>query len=73
MFYREHAPPHFHAEYGDDEVLIDIANLTVYRGALSPRAVALVLEWAALHRDELRRNWDRARREEPLERIEPLA
>jgi hypothetical protein len=73
MFYREHAPPHFHAEYGDEEVLIDIAHLSVYRGALSPRAIALVHEWAALHRDELRRNWERARREEPLERIEPLA
>jgi len=72
MFYREHAPAHFHAEYGDDEVLIEIDTLSVYRGALSPRALALVLEWAALHREELRRNWALARSEEPLPRIEPL-
>jgi hypothetical protein len=72
MFHREHAPPHFHAEYGDDEVLIDIDDLSVYRGALSPRAMGLVLEWAALHRGELRRNWELARREQPLARIEPL-
>jgi len=24
MYYRDHAPPHFHAEYGEYEVTIDI-------------------------------------------------
>ena len=32
----------------------------------------LVAEWAALHRVELSANWERARREEALETIEPL-
>ncbi|WP_414717312.1 DUF4160 domain-containing protein [Telluribacter sp.] len=27
MFYNDHAPPHFHAEYGDEEALFDIINL----------------------------------------------
>jgi hypothetical protein len=31
-----------------------------------------VSEWAALHYNELLANWERARREEPLEPIEPL-
>lgn len=26
MFWREHRPPHFHAKYGDDEVIIEIEN-----------------------------------------------
>ncbi len=41
-------------------------------GSLPRRALALVAEWAALHEDELQANWDRARREEPLEPVEPL-
>ena len=24
MYYNDHAPPHFHAVYGEDEVLIEI-------------------------------------------------
>ncbi len=27
MHYRDHAPPHFHAEYGDHEITIDILPL----------------------------------------------
>ncbi|MGH2715462.1 MAG: DUF4160 domain-containing protein [Thermoleophilaceae bacterium] len=37
-----------------------------------PRALRLVKEWAATHRDELRENWDRARVHEALEPIDPL-
>jgi hypothetical protein len=44
----------------------------VIAGSLPRRALALVAEWAALHQDELRSNWERARREEPLQPIEPL-
>jgi len=46
--------------------------LEIYRGGLPPKEAAMVLKWAALHRDELRVNWIRARREEPLRRIAPL-
>jgi len=49
MFWREHAPPHFHAMYGDAEVLIDIRTLEVLKGNLPKRAQALALEWAAQH------------------------
>ena len=35
-------------------------------------ALALVTEWAAAHRDELAANWDRARRDEPLDPVDPL-
>lgn len=45
---------------------------TLIAGALAPRALGMVGEWAALHRVELSANWERARREETLEAIEPL-
>jgi hypothetical protein len=38
MYYRDHQPPHFHAEYGDDEELIVISTLATYAGSpLGPR------------------------------------
>ena len=64
--------PHFHATYGDDEASIDIEALAVIAGELPARARRLVLEWAREHQGELRDNWDRARRHEPLQAIEPL-
>jgi hypothetical protein len=64
--------PHFHATYGDDEASIDIETLNVIAGRLPPRARRLVVEWALAHRAELRKNWERARRHEPLLPIEPL-
>ena len=63
---------HFHATYGGDEASIDIEDLEVIAGQLPPRALRLVIEWARSHQAELRENWDRARRHQPLEPIEPL-
>lgn len=71
MFYSDHAPPHFHARYGEYEVTVRIDD-GVVDGHFPARARALLLEWYALHRDELRENWDRARARKPLQRIEPL-
>lgn len=72
MYYNDHAPPHFHAEYGNREALFEIEQLKVLRGKIPGRAKALVVEWAKLHRDELRANWNRARQGLPLLDIIPL-
>ena len=72
MFYSDHEPAHLHAVYGEYEALIEIETLLVFRGSLPRRALALVLEWAALHRIELREDWRRARSGETLNEIEPL-
>ncbi len=47
MFWREHAPPHFHALYGEHEALIDIRTLEVIRGRLLRRALSLTIEWVS--------------------------
>ena len=60
MFCNDHEPAHFHVIYGEHEALIDLVTLEVMRGVLPRRALALVLEWAALHREELRRDWQLA-------------
>jgi uncharacterized protein DUF4160 len=72
MYYNDHLPPHFHAEYGEYEAIYEIDTLDVTRGDLPRRAHALVLEWATLHRNELREDWERARKEKPLVEIEGL-
>lgn len=72
MYYNDHAPPHFHVRYGNQKAVIDISTLGIIEGELSPRALGLVTEWAALHREELKNDWELARRHAPLNQIAPL-
>jgi len=72
MFWADHAPPHFHALYGEHEALIDIRTLEVTRGALPRRALALVLEWAVMHRAELMEDWQLCETKESPKKIAPL-
>ena len=72
MRFREHPPPHFHAEYGDDEALIDIQALVVIEGRLSSRSLGVVIEWASQHQAELMDLWSRAERHESLYKLPPL-
>ena len=72
MFFDDHNPPHFHAEYGDDKALVDINTLTFFSGKLPPRVMGLVLEWATLHRQELMNDRNRACNKQTLLRIAPL-
>lgn len=73
MYWNEgvHARPHFHARYAGEAASVDFAGQPI-AGSLPPRALSLVAEWTALHRDELSANWELARQEEPLKPIEPL-
>lgn len=72
MFYNDHEPPHFHVGYGEFEALIEVNTLAVYRGELPRRALALTLEWAALHRDELWQDWQLAKAGQLPRPISPL-
>jgi phosphomannomutase len=56
--YDDHSPPHFHASYGSAKVVVSLSDLAVVKGALPPRAMGLLLEWAIQHRPELEENWD---------------
>ena len=72
MYYREHMPPHFHAIYAEHEAEVELNGLTLLSGSLPPRVRGLVVEWAAMHRDELRQVWEQAVTHQPLSRIAPL-
>jgi hypothetical protein len=73
MFWRDHAPPHFHALYAEFEAQIDIRTLGVIEGHLPKRALALVLEWASDHRSELMEDWELCARMQPPKKIAPLS
>ena len=72
MYFGDHVPPHFHALYAEFEALIEIRTFQVLRGELPNRAMALVLEWAQQHREELERNWDLCSQNQMPANILPL-
>lgn len=72
MYYSDHNPPHFHAEYGGKTVLVDVLSGCVLKGALPARQLKLILAWNELHREELMQNWELAREGMPLNSIDPL-
>jgi hypothetical protein len=72
MHWREHPPPHFHAEYGSFAAKVLISTGEVFVGELPERASRLVRRWTHLHRDELTEAWGRAERFEQPKRIAPL-
>lgn len=53
IFYDGHNPPHFHAEYGEYEMLVNINSLAIMGGGLPARALGMVSERASLHQQEL--------------------
>ncbi|MBZ5499657.1 MAG: DUF4160 domain-containing protein [Acidobacteriia bacterium] len=72
MYYRDHAPPHFHAIYGSDEAEVAIRSRRLLRSSLPTRALALVREWARMNERELLAAWTGAQTDESLRPIPPL-
>ena len=71
MYWKDHAPPHFHAKYGDDEIVVEIGTGNV-SGYMSNRAIKLIQEWRQLHKDELLKDWKLAEQKKALSAIDPL-
>ena len=57
MYFGDHLPPHFHADYGEFSAQIRITDFGIEAGYLPPKALALVVEWANIHQTELMTNW----------------
>lgn len=54
----EHNPPHIHALYGEDMAAVDIQTGEVLEGHLPPKELAMVREWAAIHKNDLLHMWE---------------
>lgn len=72
MYYDEHNPPHFHAEYSGQKACIDICKARVFSGTLPSKQLKLILAWCVIHQEELLENWKLAGEGKPLNKIEPL-
>ncbi len=72
MYWQEHNPPHFHAEFNGLRAEVDINNAVILRGALPLKPLKLVLAWCELHKDELLHNWHLAETHGNLVKINPL-
>lgn len=72
MYFYDHEPPHFHAQYAEHHALIAIGSGEVLVGDLPTRALRLVAEWADLHRGELEADWARVKGGRTPEGINPL-
>jgi len=69
---REHGVAHFHAKYQGQSMSVGINPLSILAGRIHPRAMALVLEWAHLHQEELLAAWESAQNHGTINQIEPL-
>ena len=72
MFYNEHEPVHFHAEYHGQRGKFDLSGRMVAGNIGSKTALRLIRQWAKAHEAEIRANWRRMKAGKPLEMIEPL-
>ena len=71
MYYLDHARPHFHAEYGEFEISVEIDS-GIVTGRFPRRALTAVIDWYNIHKDELADNWELALQKRPLKPIDPL-
>jgi hypothetical protein len=72
MFYDEHNPPHFHAEYQEKKAIFDFQG-NILKGNLSSRtATKLVREWTDNHAADLEEDWILAREGKEMKKIDPL-
>jgi len=72
LYFDDHNPPHFHAIYGDAEAELGIEPIALLGGRFPPRALGMVMEWAAEHQHELMANWELMRNDQGPNRIDPL-
>ena len=72
MFYDDHNPPHFHAEFSDKKAVIDFRGNILVGDLGSRTALKLVREWIDLHQAELAEDWELARAGKQIKKITPL-
>ena len=59
MNYNDHDPPHFHARYEDQEVIMEIMS-GIVKGQMAKRALRMLFEWSEIHQEKLMENWQLA-------------
>ncbi|MCK5528657.1 MAG: DUF4160 domain-containing protein [Kiritimatiellae bacterium] len=71
MLYDDHCPPHFHAEYGEYKISVEIQS-GIVQGRFPQRALRAVMEWYGINQNRLLEDWKLAEKHESLKKIPPL-
>ncbi len=71
MFFNDHNPPHFHAEYGEYKCIVNL-NDEIISGTMPKRALNLIFEWLEIHKEELLNNWEKCINNIEPDKIKPL-
>jgi hypothetical protein len=71
MVYDDHRPPHFHAEYGDYKITVEIHS-GVVEGRFPRRALTALMEWYSIYKGQLIEDWELVEQHKPLKKIPPL-
>jgi len=72
MFYNDHEPAHFHAEYQGQRGKFSLSGRMETGNIQSRTARRLIKQWAIAHQAEIKDNWRRMQDGQPLEQIPPL-
>jgi hypothetical protein len=72
MYFNDHGRAHFHVRYGEHKARIDVETLGLISGYLPPRIRGAVVEWAAMHQQELADAWALLQSGQPARPIAPL-
>ena len=57
MYYKDHNPPHFHAEYSGEEEVFDLKGKSM-KGSINSKKSKKVRKWAESNKDFLEEKWD---------------
>ena len=57
MYYNDHAPPHFHAKYGEFEAVFSIETGNRIKGEIPSKQERLIQAWVEIHRVDLEENF----------------
>lgn len=73
MYFKDHLPPHFHAEYGDQEAQFSIETGNIIVGDLPRKQIRLIQAWVELYREDLTINYQESQKDNgQFRKIKPL-
>ncbi|HJC99905.1 MAG TPA: DUF4160 domain-containing protein [Candidatus Dwaynia gallinarum] len=71
MNFREHNPPHLHAEYQGNNAVFNFDG-EITEGTMPNKQKKLIVAWIEIHKDELIANWQLIQNKEDYFKIDPL-
>ena len=70
LYTTDHEPIHIHVKYNGHKAKINLKG-EVKKGSLPPKQLSLVRAWILLRKDEIKKEWNHARKEEKINKILP--